>query len=54
MYINHNLTASSIFTHNYIVDAEEPTITLLGANPLLLEAGTSYTELGATASDADG
>ncbi len=34
-----------------VVDTASPTITLNGANPLLLELGTPYVEPGATASD---
>jgi hypothetical protein len=34
-----------------VVNSQSPTITLLGANPLTLEACSTYNELGATASD---
>ncbi len=34
-----------------IVDTQNPTITLTGADPQTIELGTSYSELGATASD---
>ena len=38
-----------------VVDSTAPIITLIGANPLTLEVGTAYTELGATAwDDGDG
>ena len=41
----------TIPTHNYIVDVTAPVITLLGDTPSIQVAGTSYNELGATASD---
>lgn len=34
-----------------VVDNEDPVISLVGANPQILECGTSYSELGATALD---
>jgi uncharacterized protein YjbI with pentapeptide repeats len=38
-----------------VVDTTEPTITLLGNNPQIIEGGDAYVELGATATDiADG
>jgi hypothetical protein len=37
---------------NYNIDSAPPSITLNGANPQQIEAGTSYTELGASANDA--
>lgn len=36
-----------------VVDTTDPVITLTGANPQVIESGTSYVELGATASDND-
>ncbi|MCK8523803.1 DUF5011 domain-containing protein [Aquimarina sp. D1M17] len=47
-----NLTGSS-FTIGDILNCENvaPTITLIGANPQVIEAGSSYIELGATADD---
>ncbi len=35
----------------YVVDAEQPLITLIGNNPLIIEVGMKYDELGATAED---
>jgi hypothetical protein len=35
-----------------VVDTTAPTITLIGSDPQTIEVGDSYTELGATASDA--
>src|SRR5690625_449593 len=35
----------------FVVDAEQPLITLIGDNPLIIEAGMEYIELGATAHD---
>ncbi|MCI0745114.1 MAG: DUF5011 domain-containing protein, partial [Verrucomicrobia subdivision 3 bacterium] len=35
-----------------VVDTTKPVITLVGANPQVIECHTSYTELGATASDS--
>ena len=34
-----------------VVDTTVPVLTVVGANPQVLEAGSAYTELGATASD---
>lgn len=43
-------TASSTRTVN-IVDTQKPTITILGLNPVNVEAGTTYTDAGATSTD---
>ena len=42
--------ASALRTVN-VVDTTLPVITLTGANPQVIEVGSGYTELGATASD---
>jgi hypothetical protein len=38
-------------TRSIIIDVDAPTITLTGANPQIIELGSNYTELGATAED---
>jgi len=45
---NHAIQTSFKIT---VTDTEAPVITLTGENPQVIEAGTAYTELGATVSD---
>jgi len=47
---NSNSAATATRTVN-VVDTTIPTITLIGANPQVIEVGSAYTELTATASD---
>jgi hypothetical protein len=42
----------SVTTYDFNVDRTAPVLTLTGDNPQTIEAGTAYTELGATATDS--
>lgn len=45
--------APTVFRTVNVIDQEEPTITLLGANPLNIDLGSTFTDPGYTATDAN-
>lgn len=50
--INNSGEKESTAEYNFTYDGSPPSINILGDNPLIIEINSSYTELGATASDS--